>query len=173
MTRKCAKYVTPRLLNQVIQSLVLSQLDYCPSIWSKAAKKDLNKLQIAQNKAARLALHCSIRTNVQAMHKKLSWLTVKSRLKTSLLTFFRNVMYEKKPLHLSKQIVHISSVSKHGTRQASAGHLVMPSAGSDFGKATVISRAITGWNSLPDHIAKISTKGSFRKALKDHFLTLD
>ena len=173
MTRKCAKYVTPNILNQVIQSLVLSQLDYCPSIWSSAAKKDLSKLQIAQNKAARLALHCSIRTNVQSMHKKLSWLTVERRLKSSLLMFFRNVMFEKQPLYLSEQTVHISSVSNHRTRQASAGHLVKPSAGSDFGKATVINRAISGWNSLPDHLAKINAKGSFKKEIKDHLLALD
>lgn len=38
----------------VVQSLVLSHLDYCPVVWSGAAKKPLSKLQVVQNKAARL-----------------------------------------------------------------------------------------------------------------------
>ena len=52
---------------QVLDALVLSQLDYCLVIWSSAAEKDLNKLQVAQNKAARCALQCSYRTRVTEM----------------------------------------------------------------------------------------------------------
>lgn len=39
VTRKCSVYVTSSTLNQVVQSLVLSHLTYCPVIWSSAAKK--------------------------------------------------------------------------------------------------------------------------------------
>ena len=48
-------------------ALVLSYLDYYPVIWSGAAKKDLEKLQLAQNRAARLALHCNQRANINTM----------------------------------------------------------------------------------------------------------
>lgn len=64
MIWKCFSYLTSSTLNQVIQSLVLSHLQYCPVIWSSVKKKEINKLQLAQNQAARLALHCSVRTNV-------------------------------------------------------------------------------------------------------------
>lgn len=37
--------------------------------WPGAAKKDLAKLQLAQNKAARLALDCTHRTNINSMHE--------------------------------------------------------------------------------------------------------
>ena len=40
-------------------SLVLSNLDYCPVVWSSAARKDLVKLQLVQNRAARFALICN------------------------------------------------------------------------------------------------------------------
>jgi hypothetical protein len=52
---------------QVLQALVLSYLDCCPVMWSRAAKKDLVKLQLAQNRAARLALHCNQRANINTM----------------------------------------------------------------------------------------------------------
>ena len=72
VTRTCSEYVTSSTLNQVIQSLVLSHLEYCPVIWSSAAKKYIEKLKISENRAARLVLHCSIRMNIIQMHQHLS-----------------------------------------------------------------------------------------------------
>ena len=46
----CSVLLTPHSTKQVLQALVLSYLDYCPVIWSSAAKKDLVKLQLAQNR---------------------------------------------------------------------------------------------------------------------------
>jgi hypothetical protein len=50
-------FLTQRSSVLVVRDLILSHLDYCPVIWSGAAKKDLAKLQLVQNKAARFALN--------------------------------------------------------------------------------------------------------------------
>jgi hypothetical protein len=52
----------------VVPALVFSHLDYCPVIWSSAAKKDLAKLQLAENRAACLALNYTYRTEINNMH---------------------------------------------------------------------------------------------------------
>ena len=49
-------------MSQVVGSLVLSHLEYCPVIWSSAAEKHLKKC--TQNRAARLILRCSFWANV-------------------------------------------------------------------------------------------------------------
>ena len=67
--------------------LVLSYLDYCPVIWSSVAKKDLVKLQLAQNRAARFALNCNQRADINTMRARLSWLRVEERLTASLLIY--------------------------------------------------------------------------------------
>ena len=54
-----------------------------------AARKDLDNLQLAQNRAARLALHCQM-ADINTMHASFSWLRVEESLKTSLL-FIRNI----------------------------------------------------------------------------------
>jgi hypothetical protein len=51
-------FLTQRSTVLVVHALILSHLDCCAIIWSSAAKKDLAKLQLAQNKAACLALNC-------------------------------------------------------------------------------------------------------------------
>ena len=83
--KRCSAFLTPRSTKQVLQVLVLSYLNYYPVIWSRAAKKDLVKLQLAQNSAARLALQCNQRANMNTMHASLSWLRVEERLTASLL----------------------------------------------------------------------------------------
>ena len=55
---------THKKKKQVLQALVLSYLDYCPVLWSSVARKHLVKLQLAQNKAARLALHFDQRADI-------------------------------------------------------------------------------------------------------------
>lgn len=57
-----------------------------------AGSKNIRKLQIAQNKVARVALNCSLRTNISKMHEDLSWLLVENRLKLSILAFITNVI---------------------------------------------------------------------------------
>jgi hypothetical protein len=45
-------------LQKASSALVSSYLDYCPVVWSSAARKDLVKLQLVQNREPCFALHC-------------------------------------------------------------------------------------------------------------------
>jgi hypothetical protein len=45
-------------------------------VWSGATRRDLGKLQFAQNRAAWLAIKCTRRDNINDMHVKLSLLKV-------------------------------------------------------------------------------------------------
>ncbi len=60
------------LIKQIVQALVLSQLDYCSVLWSNTTETNLNKLQVVQNKAAHILLHCPYRTNVRLMNNCLA-----------------------------------------------------------------------------------------------------
>ena len=71
----CSAFLRILLTRQVLQALVLPHLDYCSVVWSRATKSDLGKLQLAQNRAARLALKSTQRTKINDMHVNLSWLS--------------------------------------------------------------------------------------------------
>ena len=83
--KRCSAFLTPHSTKQVLQALVLSNLDYCPVVWSSAAKKDLVKLQLAQNRVAHFAHNCKQRADINTIHASLSWLRVEERLTASLL----------------------------------------------------------------------------------------
>lgn len=71
VARRCSQYITPLIRKEVTQALVPSHLEHCMVVWSSAAKRDLKKLQVAQNRAARFGLSCSYRANVARMHHSL------------------------------------------------------------------------------------------------------
>ncbi|KAI8518803.1 hypothetical protein Bbelb_020600 [Branchiostoma belcheri] len=80
MIRKCATYLDSSLLKLLVECLTLSHVDYCSPVWSSTSQKNIQQLQVMQNKAARLVLHCDFKTPVQQLHASLSWQTVKERI---------------------------------------------------------------------------------------------
>ena len=167
--RRCAAYLTNESIIQVIKALVLAHLDYCSPVWSTATKNDLNKLQIAQNRAARLALNCSNMTNVLKMHKNLSWLLVEQRLKANLLCLFRNISFKKEPYTLYKSINYTSERHHYQTRRVTSGGFTKPKPKSEFLKATVMYRAMAAWEDLPREVVNCKgNKTQFKRKVKEY-----
>lgn len=166
MVRRGAHLLSASAVQLVLQTLVLSCLDYCPVIWSSATKQDRKRLQVAQNRAARLALGCSNRKNVEWMNEALSWLTVDQRLAYSLTTFLFNVYRVGKLQKLLSQLQLTVDRHSHATRIASNEHFTLPLPRTNARKRTVMYRAASQWNKLPPNIIKISNKWRFKKTLK-------
>ena len=93
LVKRCPSFLTPHLTKQVLQTQVLSHLDYGSVVWSGTTKMNQGKLQRVQNRAARLALKCTPRANINNMHDQLSWLKVDVRLKASLLSFIKTLIH--------------------------------------------------------------------------------
>ena len=119
--KRCAKYFTHQLVRQVIQALVLSNLDYCSIVWSTTSLSNIRKLQLVQNKAARVALSCGWRTNVIKMHKSLGWLDVKTWFLSLLMVFIKNVIITKSPLIIYRNVSFSSVAHNYSTRHAVGG----------------------------------------------------
>jgi hypothetical protein len=133
-------------------------------MWSSAARKYQVKLQLAQNRAAHLSLHCNQRADINTMHGSLSWLRVEERLTATILLFIRN----KIPNGLHSQFTHSSDT--HLPHQAChQGSIHSPQIQNKFKNThTVLHRAIIEWNSIPSHIAQINSKTGFKKQIKQH-----
>lgn len=159
--------MTPSTVKLALQSLVLSRLDYCPTIWSGAAKQDLDKLQLTQNRAARLALRCSGKSSVEWMHTKLSWIKVDQRLACSLVIFLFNIQHSGKPNNLLLHLKPVNTRHGYATRYASGVHFTLPLPRSNALKRTTMYRAITYWNKLPSHLTMMKNKTRFKNILRE------
>ena len=64
--------------------------------------KDMQKLQVAQNKAAQLILSCSIQTSTKQMHSSLSWPTLCKKLS---LNVSKNGHCSDRPAYFAERLV--------------------------------------------------------------------
>ena len=164
------KKLTTLSTRQVLQALVLLHLDYCSVVWSGATKRDLGKLQLAQNSAARLALKSTHRANINDMHVNLSQLKVEERLTSSLLVFVRGVDKLNVLSCLLKILAHGLDIHACPTRHATRGLFTVPKLRTDYGRCTVLHRAMTTWNSIPHHVTDESSRIIFKKQVKIHLM---
>jgi hypothetical protein len=116
MMRHFSAFLPSQSTRQFLQFLVLSYLDYCPVVWSGAENKDIGKLKLVQNRAACIALRCSLKVNVNNMHVNLSWLKVEERWTASLLVFVQGVDVLKVPICRFKQLEHSADTHRYHTR---------------------------------------------------------
>ena len=128
VVKRCAPYLSQSSIKVVAKALILSNLDYCSVVWSNATQEKLTKLQMVQNRVARIALRCGYRTNVVTMHKCLGWLFVRNRLFYSLCVFFRNILVTKKPSILYNKLPFSLDIHDYATRHATRGNFTLPKA---------------------------------------------
>ena len=132
----------------------MSHLDYCSVMCSGATKRDLGKLQLAQNRAAWLALGCTRRANINNMHVDLAWHKVEERLTSSLLVFVRSVDKLNaprcllKPQHTARTPMHTpQDMEPEVCSQSRSPEQTM--GGSRYN--------MTSWNSIPHQVTDASS----------------
>ena len=73
---KIRKYVNVEKCKILVNSLVLSQLDYCNALYSGLPNSLLSRLQKVQNTAARLTLRVKRSAHITPVLMELHWLPV-------------------------------------------------------------------------------------------------
>ena len=169
--RRVSTCLTVETRKQVLNAIVLSLMDYCFIVWSSASKRDLDRLQKAQNKAARCALNCNHRTSINSMHVRLRWLSVNQRSSYVLLNFVRNLKVLQAPQVLYSRMVSHYTQHEYHTRLATEERFTLPSVHSGKIQDSVMYRAMILWNDIPRYIILTNTKDRFKLVLKQYLLS--
>ena len=123
----------------------------------KMTKENCNWFRTGQH-GWPLNLGCTQRANIYNMHVNLSWLKVEEKLTSSLLVFMRGIDMLNALLCLSELLVHSSDTHAYPTRHATKGLFTLPKSRIDYGRCTVLHRAMTTWNSIPHQVTDASSK---------------
>ena len=140
----------PKILENVISSLVFSKLYYCSNVWSSTTKKNIEKLQKVQNFAARIITGTQKYEHITPILKQLNWLPVPDMLKyfVGVLTF--KCLNGLAPDYLNSYFQERLSLHDRNTRNKQK--LNIPAYRSAAGQRTFEYRAVSLWNSLPSNI---------------------
>uniref|UniRef100_A0A8K9X353 Reverse transcriptase domain-containing protein n=1 Tax=Oncorhynchus mykiss TaxID=8022 RepID=A0A8K9X353_ONCMY len=83
--RRIAKYLPGKMIQQITQALIESQVNYCSVVWGNALSSEVRRLQNAQNKAARIVLRWRYGSSVAVMCSVLGWSSIDKVIEKNML----------------------------------------------------------------------------------------
>uniref|UniRef100_A0A3P9KR35 Reverse transcriptase domain-containing protein n=1 Tax=Oryzias latipes TaxID=8090 RepID=A0A3P9KR35_ORYLA len=94
---KLRKMVSYEDLELLIHAFVSTRLDYCNSLFSCMNKKELSRLQLIQNSAARILTRTKRRDHISPILKALHWLPVAYRYQYKILVLTFRALHSQAP----------------------------------------------------------------------------
>ena len=150
-------------IHTLYNAIILPHIDYCCTIWTNAANKHVNRIQILQNRAARLTLGCKTRDiHTMDLYTKLNWMNINQRA-----DYFRNILMYKcingqAPEYLRDSIQSQTITQVYNTRFKAHNNLSHASVKTETGKRSFKYSGASSWNNLPHSIKILPNIHSFK-----------
>ena len=172
--RKLVKVSDFHFSKQLANSLFHSKLLYGIEVWGLAPLYLINKIQVLQNKAARIVQGFKSRNlDTNTLISNMNWMKVRELIHFRISCLIHKIIHQKKPLYLYEILVTNNSTNtrnnighKLGTKPSNIGS-------SQFTKNQFCSRAYEIYNILPATITSIVDQHIFKLHLKKYFLNND
>ena len=158
-------WLPQEVLIVLVDSLVLSRIRYCISVFGNASRETQNKIQKLINFSARVVTGRKRREHISDAVRSLGWLRSPSLYQYGILTRFKTVITTGEPSSLADSI----AVQEHTYNTRQTNHYRPVSVRSEVGKRMFGFSAPSLYNSLPQDVRGTAV-GCFRKALKEHLL---
>ena len=114
--KQVRRFIPRDLLIAVVQSEVISKIDYCNQLYIKITKKQLGRLQLIMNKAVRLIFRLQWRESITPfLRDQLHWLPVGARVDFSVILTAKKAILTGKSEYLNEYM--ISTRSRKGLFQ--------------------------------------------------------
>ena len=174
VTQKCtgmlialmhARHVVPRsTLKCIVQSLVISVLRYCLSVYGSCGETQLRRLQRALNFCARVVTNKRRRDSVASVLRELRWLPVKQLVDYHTVCAVRRVIVSGQPERLSSTMGRQASHRhQHDTRRACL--LTFPAIRTGAGRRRLNYRGVSRLNQLKVDPSVSTFRANVMKAL--------
>ena len=142
-------------------------MDYCNSLLVGLPNGLLDRIQRAQNCAARIVLKQRKYDHAKPMLRQLHWLPIRARIEYKIAILCYRCLHGLAPAYLSDLLAVYTPT--RSLRSAKEGYLVVPRVRLEtFGKRSFASAAPSVWNALPQTLRDCQTLTSFKCSLKTY-----
>ena len=162
--------VTEDATKTVMQSLVMSRLDYCNALLIGIQQDLIAKLQRLQNSAARIVSRTRKYEHITPVLIKLHWLPIKFRIQFKVLLLVYKALNRLAPKYIKELLVPYKP--RRHLRSEAKGLLDEPRTRLKFGDRAFSISAPRLWNALPQHLKDSTSCQAFKKCLKTHLFRL-
>ena len=149
-----------------VRGAVLSRIDYCNSLLAGLGPTQIHRLQLIQNKAARIISRTKKYDSISPVISSLHWLTVHKRIKYKILVLAYKSLHNTAPGYLRQLIPDYQPTRQ--LRSASASNLQTKIVRKKIGEGAFSVIAPKLWNQLPLSLKNSKTLTHFRKSLKTY-----
>ena len=156
-------------MERLVHAFIYSRLDYGNALLFGLSTKELNRLQVIQNAAARLISGAKKHDHITPVLKSLHWLPIKARIEYKLLVINFNTICGCSPAYLN-QIINLSKWNHYNLRSAMSTNLLQQprSRSKYYGDRTFSIAAPRLWNLIPDYIRQSASIDIFKKCIKTY-----
>ena len=152
----------------VIQSLILSSLNYALKVWGSTNKTNIQKAQRLQNFASKVAVGGAKRgDHATPLIEKLNWLRIDKRYIFEMCLFVFKIKTNKLPEWLFKFPV-ASEMREANVVTRQNNKLFIPRTRTNTGARNLLVEGPRLWNSLPNNLLSCQSLLCFRKKLFDY-----
>ena len=162
------KFLNHQCLVTLVSSLVLSQIDYCNSLYIGLPKYLLRKLQSVLNKAARLVFLLPPRTSTTPSLIELHWLPMKARIEFKVCLLVFKALKYREPKYIVEMLTPFQNAGMPLRSGDDPWRLVEPRAiqGHSFADRCFSFVAPRLYNRVPLEIRNLTSVETFKKRLK-------
>ena len=165
---KVRKFLTTDACKTAVQSLVVSRMDYCCSLLSGAPGNQIRRLQVVQNKAARIISRVSPRDHISPVLAALHWIPCDLRIKFRILTHVYKCLHESSPVYL-QELISIYQPRRTLRSSSDKSILTAQPPSKRVGNQAFCHVAPSLWNKLPSFMRDSSSVTSFKSLLKTFY----
>ncbi|XP_063967021.1 uncharacterized protein LOC135156941 [Lytechinus pictus] len=149
-----------------VRALITSRIDYANSLLCGTSSANIQRLQRAQNRAAKLVFLAKKRDHASPLLDQLHWLPVYKRVTYKILTIAYKCIHNCAPPYLN-DLISLYQSERRGLRSGTDTTLLArPRTATSSGDRSFAAAAPRLWNQLPRCIRESSSLGAFQRSLK-------
>ena len=161
--KRMRDFISTETAIRVYQSVVEPYLSYCSPVWDGLGKKQSEKLQKLQNRAARVITCSSYDISSSSLLEELNWESLSTkRLKQKAILMF-NTINKHTPFYLQEMFSPSESV--YNLRDSN-GKLYVPKPRRDYLKRSFSYSGASLWNGLPESLRSVTSLAVFKAGLE-------
>jgi len=167
------KRLPSNTVRDIVNSFVISRIDYCNSLLAKSPQCSLRRLQRVMNAAARLVCRAGRKAHIaQLLRDRLHWLRVEQRVTFKLCLLVYKSLHDMAPSYLS-ELCRPAADNPARTRLRSAMqiNLQVPRTKTLFGDRAFAVSGPLAWNSLPADLRAVNSANAFKSRLKTYLFS--
>ena len=164
--RSVRSSLTQEATLRLVCSLVMPRLDYGNISLYGISEGLLDKLQKAQNAAARLVVKCLRSDHITPHLRDLHWLPVRSRIKYKILVTTYRALHNEAPAYISEMLSPY--IPPRTLRSTNTSLLTVPTTHTKHGDRAFSCAAPRLWNELPISIKNCPSTSTFKQSVKTY-----